>query len=52
MKTVILTLVVAIMVIDWLIAVLKFATGHNKHIIDVIIRSFILFAFPFVVQWF
>ena len=50
MKMVIFTLVIAIFVIDWL--VLKFATGNKKSIVDVIIRSFVLFTVPFIVQWF
>ena len=52
MKMVIFTLVIAIFVIDWLVAVLKFATGNQKSIVDVIIRSFVLFTVPFIVQWF
>ena len=52
MKMVIFTLVIAILVIDWLVAILEFATGHKKSIVDVIIRSFLLFAVPFIVQWF
>lgn len=52
MKMVIFTLVIAILVIDWLVAILEFATGHKKRIVDVIIRSFLLFAVPFIVQWF
>lgn len=52
MEMVIFTLVIAILVIDWLVAILKFATGHKTSIVDVIIRSFVLFGVPFVVQWF
>ena len=52
MKMVIFTLVIAILVIDWLVAILEFATGHKNCIIDVIIRLFFLFAVPFIGQWF
>lgn len=52
MEMVIFTLVIAILVIDWLVAILKFATGHKTSIVDVIIRSFVLFGVPFIVQWF
>ena len=52
MEMVIFTLVIAILVIDWLVAILKFATGHKTSIVDVIIRSFVLFGVPLVVQWF